>query len=376
IGPKTAKLLYENLKIKSLKGLEENARAHNLNGLPGVKEKTEENILKGLKFLKKNRGKMRIDTAFAAAERIISRLKKLPEVVKISPAGSLRRMKEAIRDIDILAAAKKPERVISAFVKLADTADIIAQGPAKAGILTGENIRIDLRVTSPGSYGAALMYFTGSKPHNIKMRRMASKKGLKINEYGVFRVKNGKKLAGKSEAEIYELFKMPYIEPELREDTGEIEAALYGKLPKLVKLSDIKGDFHAHTEESDGILTIDEIAGIARQKNYEYIAITNHSVSLKIAGGLSEKRVLKQVEKIRNFNKRAKGITLLAGAEVDILDNGNLDYSDNLLKKLDFVIAAIHTGFHQPKEKLTFRITKAMRNKFVNLIAHPSGRLI
>ncbi len=376
VGPKTAKLLYEELKIKSLVELESKAKAHKIRSLPGMKEKTEENILKGLTFLKKDSGRMRIDTAFTSAEYIVSKLRKLPEVIKISSAGSLRRMKETVRDIDILVTSKKGNAVMNAFVKLPNVADITAHGPTKSSILTKDNIHIDLRVVAPESYGAALMYFTGSKAHNIKLREMARKKGLKINEYGVFRSKSARRVAGKSEPEIYSFFNMSYIEPELRENTGEIEMAISGKLPKLVRLNDIKGDFHVHTKESDGSLSIDEIARIAKRKNYKYIVISDHSKSLKIAGGLSDKELLKEVDLIRRFNKRSKNIKLLASSEVDIHDDGSLDFDDKVLKKLDFVIAAIHSGFKQSKEKLTARIIKAMQNKYVNLIAHPSGRLI
>jgi len=376
VGPKTAKILYDNLKVKSLNGLEEKAKAHRISGLPGIKEKTEENILRGLEFLKKDKGRMLLDTAFMTAEYIVSELKGLPEVIKISPAGSLRRMKETVRDIDILVTSRKPERVMDAFANLPNVDTLTARGPTKSSVLTKDNARVDLRVVSPESYGAALMYFTGSKEHNVKLREMAVKRGLKINEYGVFNVKTNRRIAGNSEAEIYDIFKMKYIEPELRENTGEIESALKGTLPKLIQLADIKGDFHVHTEASDGALNISEIAKIARKKRYDYVVITDHSSSLKIAGGLSDRQLLKQKEKIAAFNKKSKDIKLLAGSEVDILDDGSMDYRDDLLKELDFVIAAIHTGFHQPKDKLTTRIIKAMHNKYVNLIAHPSGRLI
>lgn len=376
VGPKTAKLLYGKLKIKSLKDLEKKAKAHKISGLPGVKDKTEENILKGLDFLKKDVGRMRLDVAFMTAQYIVSELEKHPQVKEISPAGSLRRMKETIRDIDILVTAKKSEQVMDAFVNLSSVGDVLAKGATKASILTKDNIQVDLRVVAPESYGAALMYFTGSKAHNIKMREMASKQGLKINEYGVFLLKGNKKIAGESESKIYSLFKMSFVEPELRENTGEVETALRHKLPKLVELKDIKADFHVHTKESDGLLSLNDITRIAKKKNYRYVVITDHSKSLKIAGGLSEKRLLKQIERVHKFNKKSRGVKLLVGAEVDILDDGSLDYSDELLKKLDFVLAAIHSGFKQSKDKLTARIVKAMQNRYVNLISHPSGRLI
>ena len=326
--------------------------------------------------MKKDVGRMSLDTAFATAAHIVSELKKLPQVKEVSPAGSLRRMKETIRDIDILVTSHKSQKVMDAFVKLPIVRDIIAKGNTKSSILTEDNVQVDLRVVTPASYGAALMYLTGSKAHNIKMREMASKKGLKINEYGVFRVKGKKSIAGRSEAEIYSLFKMSYIEPELRENTGEIGLALSGKLPRLVELKDIKGDLHVHTKESDGVLPLAEIAKIANRKKYEYVVISDHSTSLKIAGGLSEKRLLDQIEKIHSFNRKSKGVKLLAGSEVDILDDGSMDYRDEVMEKLDFIIAAIHSGFKQPKDKLTNRIIKAMQNRYVNVIAHPSSRLI
>lgn len=376
VGPKTAKILYDNLKIKSLADLEKKAKAHRISVLPGIKEKTEENILRGLEFLKKDRGRMRLDTAFMTARHIVSELQKLPEVIRISPAGSLRRMKETIRDLDILVTSKKPEVIMDAFVSLPNAGAVTARGPTKSSIVTRDNIQVDIRVVPQGDYGAALMYFTGSKEHNVKLREMAVKKGLKINEYGVFDVKTNKRLAGNSEKEIYGLLKMDYIEPELRENTGEIESAIRGSLPDLVRISDIKGDFHAHTEASDGSLKISEIAGIAAKKGYEYVVITDHSPSLKIAGGLSPKELLKQKEKIAALNKRSKDLKLLAGSEVDILTDGTMDYRDDVLKELDFVVAAIHSGFHESKDKLTARIVKAMQNRYVNLIAHPSGRLL
>lgn len=376
VGPKTAKILYDNLKIKSLKDLEEKAKAHRISGLPGIKEKTEENILRGLEFLKKDRGRMRLDTAFVTGQYIVDRLKKLPEVIKISPAGSLRRMKETVRDLDILVTSRKPEAIMNAFVNLPNVGEVISHGPTKSSIVTKDNIQVDIRVVPQEDYGAALLYFTGSKEHNVKLREMAAKKGLKINEYGVFDVKTNKRLAGNSEKEIYNLFKMDYIEPELRENTGEIESALKGSLPKLIQIEDIKGDFHAHTEASDGLLKIPEIARIAAKKGYEYVVITDHSQSLKIAGGLSVRELIKQKKKIEAFNKKSRGLKILIGSEVDILADGGLDYSDEVLKELDFVVAAIHSGFHEPKDKLTARIVKAMHSKYVNLIAHPSGRLL
>jgi len=376
VGPKTARLLHEKFRLTSLADLEAKARAHKIRNLPGIKEKTEENILKGLNFLKKDRGRMRLDVAFRTAKYFVTRLHKLSSTLRISPAGSLRRMKDTVRDIDILVTARSSTRIMDVFTSLPLVADILAKGDTRASIVTKDNIHVDLRVVAPESYGAALMYFTGSKAHNIKLRELAVSKGRKINEYGVFRLKDNRKLAGKDEREIYSLFGMSYIEPEIREDTGEIELALRRSLPRLVRLGDISADFHIHTLASDGHLSLERIAGIARKKNYDYVVITEHSKSLKIAHGLSNEKLLRHIRYVRNFNKKQRKITFLIGSEVDIHDDGSLDYDNSLLRKLDFVIAAVHSGFRQSRDKLTRRIISAMRNRYVNLIAHPSGRLI
>ncbi len=381
VGPKTAKALYDKLKVRSIGDLEKRAKAHKISGLPGMKDKTEENILKGIELIKKERGRMLLSTASLAAEEVIERLKRLPEVKKISAAGSLRRMKETVRDIDILVISKKPAKVMETFTSLPQTKEVLAHGETKSSILTKDGVQMDVRVMEEESFGAALLYFTGSKAHNIHLRKFAMGKGLKINEYGVFSASGGKgkgkkRIAGKSEEEVYKILKMSYIPPELREDQGEVEAALEDKLPRLVELKDIKGDFHVHSDWSDGSYTIDQMAKAAKARDYEYMAITDHSKSLKIAGGLSTKELLEQVKDIRKINKRLKGFQLLAGTEVDIADDGTLDYPDEVLRQLDIVIAAIHIGFKQPKEKITKRIVTAMKNKHVHILAHPTGRLI
>ena len=376
MGPKTAKLLYSKLKIRSIPDLEKKARAHKISGLPGIKDKTEENIIKGIEFIKKKKGRMLLSTAAYAANEVLERLKRLKEVKKISPAGSLRRQKETVRDIDILVISTKPAKVMKTFTALPQVKEVLAHGPTKSGILTKDDIQVDVRVMEKGSFGAALVYFTGSKAHNIRLRKLAIEKGLKVNEYGVFKGKREKRIAGKTEGEVYESLGLVYIPPELREDQGEIEAALEKRLPKLLELKDIKGDLHVHSDWSDGRYSIEGMAEAARKRGYEYIAITDHSKGLKIAGGLSNKERLKQIDEIHRINRRLKGIKVLAGAEVDIRDNGSLDYSDDILKKLDVVIAAVHSGFKQPGEKLTKRIVTAMKNRYVDIIAHPTGRLM
>lgn len=379
VGPKTAKVLFEKLKIKDVAGLKTMAQKGRLAGLPGIKEKTVSNILRGIALIEKGRERMPLNVADATASEIIEELRKSKAVKKISSAGSLRRMKETVRDIDILIASPMPEAVMDKLVSLPQVKEVVLRGETKSSIITKEAVQVDVRVVDENSYGAALMYFTGSKAHNIKLRAMAQKKKWKINEYGLFSAvgaKTEKRLAGLTEEEMYKKLGLPFIPPELREDSGEIEAASENKLPRLIEMSDIKGDLHVHSNESDGVYTIEELAEAAKKIGYEYIAVTDHSQSLKVAGGLSIEEKKRQIDETRKLNKRLSGFTVLIGAEVDIKDDGSLDYPDSILKELDVVIGAIHTGFKQSKEKLTGRIIKAMQNKYLTFISHPSGRLI
>jgi DNA polymerase (family 10) len=373
IGPKTAKLLYEKLDIQDVVMLERMAHAGKIRSLPGMGEKTEENILHGIELVKKGRDRMDLKTAMDVATSFVSQIKTLKDVKKIDPAGSLRRMKETIRDIDILVSSKDPEKIMNRFTSLAEVKDILAKGTTKSSVLTKDNIQVDVRVVDDISYGAALMYFTGSKEHNIKLRQIAVKKKLKLNEYGLFRGK--KRIAGKTEAEMYKLLGLEYIEPELREDRGEVEAAINKTLPDLIELRDIKGDLHIHSTWSDGGSSIEDIVIKARKIGYEYIAITDHSQGLKIAGGLDKHELGLKRKEIERLNNKYKDIKILFGTEVDIDSNGNLDYPDEVLKEMDIVIAAIHAGFKQPKEVLTKRIIKACQNRYVHIIAHLTGRL-
>jgi DNA polymerase (family 10) len=376
VGPRKAKLFYEKLGIDSITKLEEAALSHQLQNLPGMGKKAEENILRGIELYKKREERKLLGVALPIAEEIVNQLKSLREVNQISIAGSLRRKKETIGDIDILITSKKPEIVMNKFINLPQVKEVLAEGLTKSAILTHQDIQADLRVVAPDSFGAALQYFTGSKAHNIRLREMAVKEGLKINEYGVFRVSDEQKIAGKEEQEIYNILGLPTIMPELREDRGEFEAALNNQLPELVNMEDLKGDFHVHTRDSDGFNTIEEIISAAREKGYQYIAITDHSQSLHIAGGLDEPRLLEQMKKIDELNQNINDFHILKGIEVDIKSDGTLDLSDSILQKLDLVIAAIHSGFKQEKEQLMERLTRAMRNPFVNIIAHPTGRVI
>ncbi|MEW6586784.1 MAG: DNA polymerase/3'-5' exonuclease PolX [Nitrospirota bacterium] len=376
LGPKTAKLLFDKLKVTNLEDLERLAKEHKLKGLPGIQDKTEENILKGIEMLKRGMERQPLGKVLPIARDILEHIGKNPSVRKLVIAGSLRRWKDTIKDIDILATSKDPKSVMKTFVHLPHVKDVLMHGPTKSSVIIREGIQVDLRVVEEDSFGAALAYFTGSKSHNIRLREMAVKAGLKINEYGIFREKDDKKLGGAKEEDAYEILGLPYIPPELREDSGEIEAALEGRLPKLLELSDIRGDLHVHTKRSDGSHDYDELIEAARKKGYAYIAITDHSKGLGIARGLSPERLMDEKKEIDALNKKLKGFRLLAGTEVDIRSNGELDFPDEILKTLDIVVASVHSGFRQSREQITKRLVAAVKNPYVAVIAHPTGRLI
>ncbi len=376
VGPKTAKLLYEELGVDNIEKLEKAVRQHQIKDLSGMGEKSEDNILRGIELYKRRKERVLLGTALPLAEEIVESLRQLKETDKINFAGSLRRKKETIGDIDILVTSQKPEKIMKTFTSLPQVREILAEGPTKSSVITKDDIHIDVRVVEPISFGAALQYFTGSKAHNIRLRELAAKRGLKINEYGVFDVKTGQRITGEKEEEVYRILELPFIPPELREDRGEIKAAQENKLPELIKYSQIRGDLHLHTKWSDGAHTIRQMAEAAKKRGYKYIAITDHSQSLKFAGGLIEERLKEQIELIQKLNQELKDFTILSGIEVDIKSDGSLDFSDEILSKLDVVIAAIHSGFKQESKIITERIIKAMQNKLVNIIAHPTGRLI
>lgn len=375
LGPKKINLFQKELGIDNLEKLEKALTEHKIKNLAGMGSKTEENIIKAISFYKQQEKRQLLGQALPIAEQIIEDLQKLKEVEKISLAGSLRRMKETIGDIDILIASFYPEKVMDYFTSFPYVKQILAKGKTKSSILTEQNKQIDLRVVDLESFGAALMYFTGSKEHNISLRELAIKKNLKINEYGLFD-KSLKKIAGKTEEEMFNFLELSYIPPELRENTGEIDLAKKNKIPKLINQQDIKGDLHIHSNWSDGISAIEEIVSIAKAMNYEYIAICDHSASHKIGNGLSRERLLEQIKFIRYLNEKDKSFYILSGSEVNIKKDGSLDCDDEILSQLDLVIASIHLGFKQEEEVMTNRIIQAMKNKFVNIIAHPTGRLI
>lgn len=372
MGPKKAGLLYRERGISSLDELEKAARERRIRRLRGFGEKTEKNILKGIEMLKRTKGRMLLGEALPIAEEVVESLRS--KVEKISVAGSLRRMKETVGDIDILAVSENPKVVMDAFSNLPQVEDVVLKGKTKTTVYLEGDLQADLRVVESGSFGAALQYFTGSKDHNIHLRSIAQRMGLKINEYGVF--EGDEKIGGKGEEEIYELLGMSYMAPELREDAGEIEASLDGKLPDLIELEDIKGDLHVHTDWSDGGKSIQGIAEAAKVQGREYIAITDHSKSLKIANGLSEEELELQVKEVRKVDRKMKDFKILTGIEADIKNNGELDLDDSILKELDVVVGAVHSKFSMPERQMTERIVEAMRNENMDILAHPTGRLI
>jgi len=378
LGPRTVKVIYEKLKIDTIEKLQRAAQSGRLRQLEGIKEKTEENILRGIELIKKGKERTPLYFSLNIANSFIGELRRMKEVKKIEAAGSLRRRKDTVRDIDILVTSSSPSKVMDRFTKLSYVKEILAKGETKSSVISKENdMQVDLRVVEDASFGSALMYFTGSKQFNIKFRQLAVKNGLKVNEYGVFSSgkKSQKRIAGTTEEEIFKLMKMQYIPPELREDRGEIEAALKDSLPRIVEVKDIRSDFHVHSHYSDGTSSIEEIAKKALKLGYEHIVVSDHSQSLKVARGLEKDRVYKKIEEIKNINKKLKNLRVLCGTEVDILSDGKLDYPDGILKEFDVVIAAIHSGFKQSKEQLTKRITSACKNKYVHVIAHPTARL-
>lgn len=372
IGAKKAMKLYHELGIKSVKELEKAAKTHKIAGLEHFKEKSEENILKGIELMEASRGRTLLGLALPIARAIENKLKSLKEVKEAIAAGSVRRREETIGDIDILVITNENEKVVEFFTKLPIVKRVLAKGDTKATIITKDNMQIDIRIIEPGCFGSALQYFIGNKEHNIHLRKIAIKKGMKLSEYGLFKGKN--KIAGKNEEEIYRKLGMRYPEPELRTERGEVEAALKNQLPKLVGYEEILGDLHVHTKASDGTASIEKIAEAAKTLGLKYIAITDHGG--KTISHINEKKLEKQIKEIDKLNESLNGITILKGVEVDINSDGSLALNDSVLKKLDVVIASVHSGFKFPEDKQTARVLKAMDNDYVNIIGHPTGRLL
>ena len=378
VGPKTARQLFLELKITNLEDLRKAAEEGRLRRLKGFKQKTEENILHGIQLLQSGAGKFLLGIVLPIAEKVVVHLRANAPVSEASYAGSVRRMKEEVRDIDVLVTTTDPPAVTKAFTSMPSVKEVVASGDTKSAvILSPEGIQVDLRVLEPARWGSGLLYFTGSKDHNIKLRTYAQKIGLKLNEYGLFREGEEEELvAAATEAEIYRALGLPYIEPELREDSGEIEAAVNGELPSLVTLADIRGDLHAHTNLTDGVNTLEEMAAAARAKGYEYLGISDHSPSLRVTGGLSEEHLKIHVAHIREYSRRSPDLKLLAGTECDILADGSLDYPDRILKELDYVIASIHSNFKMSEKEMTDRVVRAMGNEHMDILAHPTARKI
>lgn len=373
LGPNKVKELAQKLGIKNLDDLKKAVKQKKIRQLEGFGEKSEENIIQSLKQYEKSRERMLIGRAWTIAWEVIDYLKQNTSIRKIDYAGSLRRMKETVGDIDILVVAKDPEKLMETFAGMPEVARVLVKGRSKTSVILKEGMQIDVRAIDEKSYGAAHQYFTGSKDHNIALRKIAVRKGYKLSEYGLYRKSSNKLVAGKKEKDIYSKLGLQWIPPELRENNGEIEAAIKKKLPNLVELKDIKGDLQMHTTYSDGQDSIREMALQARKLGYGYISITDHSKSERIAHGMDEDRLRKQWKEIESVSEKIK---IFKSAEVDIKKDGSLDYDDNTLKKLDIVLVSVHSGFKSGRKEMTERIIKALDNPYVNILAHPTGRMI
>jgi DNA polymerase (family X) len=395
LGPKTIALIWDAFQVCDVDGVAKLASEGKLRTLPRMGEKNEAKILKGIEDYKRISGRFHLDTADAIAEKLTGLLTGLPGVERVTPAGSLRRGRETVGDLDVLVTGKccdnqkQRDAVIEKIVNFPGVLQVLGQGENKVSIKLRSGMQVDVRLLPPDSFGAAMQYFTGSKSHNVALRQRAIKMGYTLNEYGLAKLKaNGKNgdsdskraagaiVASKTEEEIYKRLGLDYIPPELRENTGEIEAAEKHTLPELLIQSDIRGDVHMHTTETDGKNSIEEMATAARERGYEYMAITDHSKNLAFANGLDDKRAEAHIKRIWAVGKRMEGIKVLAGIEVDILENGDLDLSDSVLEQMDIVIASVHSHFQQEPAKMTDRLLKAISNKNVSAIGHPTGRLL
>ncbi len=375
LGPKSIKTLYQKLDIRTVAELEAAATAGKIAKLEGFGAKKEENILKGIGFAKSSGGRFVLGFVMAEIHEVERRLAGLRGMEQVTVAGSVRRHKETIGDADILVISQEPKPIMDFFVAMPEVVNVIAKGVTKSSVKLKSGMNVDLRVVPRESYGAALNYFTGSKDHNVALRRMAMAKGWKLNEYGLFR--GARMIAGKTEEDLYKIFGMDYIEPELRENTGEIEAAQKHVLPKLIGYGDLRGDLQVQTNWTDGSDSIENMAKAAVARDLEYIAITDHTKRLAMTHGLDEKRVMEQAAEIDRVNKKLKGkITVLKGSECDILRDGTLDLPDKILEKLDVVGASVHSYFNLPRAEQTLRIKRAMENPNVDILFHPTGRIV
>jgi DNA polymerase (family X) len=380
MGPKTIALIWDSFKVSDPEGVAKLAREGKLRGLPRQSEKSEQKILKAIESYRQMTGRFSLAAADEVARKMTEMLGSLPGVDKVTGAGSLRRGRETVGDLDMLITGKfaaseaQRNKVIAAVLKFPGIQEVLAQGENKVSFKLRSGLQVDVRLLPPDSFGAALQYFTGSKSHSVALRQRALKQGYTLSEYGLARVDNEKRVAGKTEEEIYQKLGLEFIPPELRENQGELEAAAEGKLPKLITLEDIQGDVHMHTVETDGKCTIAEMVLAARDRGYQYMAITDHSKNLAFANGLDDKRALEHIQRIRQEAKKIEGITVFAGIEVDILAEGELDLSDSVLEQMDVVIASVHTHLNQDSAQMTDRLLQAIGNPNTSIIGHPTGR--
>jgi len=374
LGPKRVRILYQDLSIHNLEQLIEAAQTGRISVLSGFGAKTEKHILEAAETLATKEIRFKIADVKPHVDSLTNYLEKLSGVNQVMVAGSYRRSEETVGDLDILVTAHRGSPVMDRFVEYEDVQKVLSKGTTRSSVVLRTGLQVDLRLVEQNSFGAALQYFTGSQAHNIAIRRLGRQKGLKINEYGVHTFE--KRVAGKTEASVYRAVDLPYIPPELRENRGEIEAAREGRLPKLIELADLKGDLHIHTAYTDGRDSLREMAMAAKNRGLQYLAITEHSDRLKIAGGLDPPQLLQQMEEIDSLNETLEGITLLKGIEVEILEDGRLDLADSVLGKLDLVVGTIHNQLGLPLEKQTERILRGMDHPHFTFLAHPSGRLI
>ncbi len=373
LGPRRVKVLYDRLGIRDLDSLKKAAAEKKIRELPGFGEKTERKIIEELDRVAGAKKRMRISVAEEIADSLVRYLRKSQGVKEITVAGSYRRRKETVGDLDILATSGKDSDIMERFVEYGDVEKVLSRGDTRSSVLLRTGVQVDLRVVPEMSYGAAMHYFTGSKAHNIAVRTLGVKKGLKINEYGVFR--GSRRIAGRTEEEVFGSVGLPFIPPELRENQGEIEAAMRGQLPGLIAPGDIRGDLHVHTNVTDGRDTLEKMAGAAKKLGYRYIAITEHSRHVTVARGLKPEGLAKRIREIDQFNKKSD-VLILKGIEVDILEDGSLDLPDEILRELDLTVCAVHYKFNLSREKQTERIIRAMDNPYFTILAHPTGRLI
>ncbi len=374
LGPRKVRALYDMLGITSLAELEYACRENRLVGLKGFGSKTQENILEGIEFLRRYEGQFFYNEALQIAENLLAEIKKFSALDQVSLAGSIRRCREIVKDIDLVASTSEPAGLTGFFAELDVVEEVIAQGDTKVSVRLNEGINADLRVVGKKEYPFALHHFTGSKEHNTAMRHRARTMGLKINEYGIFR--NGESLKCSSETEFFAVFGLPFIQPELRENYGEIEAAENGSLPALVENEDIRGIFHIHTNYSDGINTLKEVVEYCREQGYQYVGISDHSQSAYYAGGLSERDLEHQAEEIMALREKYPDLGIFHGVESDIRTDGNLDYDDRILEKLDFVIASVHSTLKMERKKMTDRLLHALGHPRVTMLGHPTNRLL